>query len=51
MHYQKAYEMETIKGLVEESGLEYITAYDAFTRNEPTEESERVYVVVRERGK
>ena len=51
MHYQKAYELETIKGLVEESGLEYITAYDAFTRNEPTEESERVYVVVRERGK
>ena len=51
MHYQKAYDLETIKGLVEESGLEYITAYDAFTRNKPTTESERVYVVARERGK
>lgn len=51
MHYQKAYDLETIKGLVEESGLEYITAYDAFTRNQPTEESERIYVIVREKGK
>ena len=50
-HYQKAYDMETIKGLVEESGLEYVTAFDAFTRNMPTKESERVYVVARERGK
>lgn len=51
MHYQKAYDLETIKGLVEKSGLEYITAYDAFTRDMPTKESERVYVVARERGK
>ena len=51
MHYQKAYDLDTIKGLVEQSGLEYITAYDAFTRNKPTEISERVYVVARERGK
>lgn len=51
MHYQKAYDLETIKGLVEESGLEYITAFDAFTRNKPTEISERVYVVARDRGK
>ena len=51
MHYQKAYDLDTIKGLVEQSGLEYITAYDAFTRNKPTTESERVYVVARECGK
>lgn len=51
IHYQKAYDLKTIKGLVEESGLEYITAYDAFTRNEPTEESERIYVIAREKGK
>jgi len=51
MHYQKAYELDTIKRLVEESGLEFITAFDAFTRNMPTDESERVYVVARERGK
>jgi len=51
MHYQKAYELETIRRLVEQSGLEYITAYDAFTRNAPTEESERIYVIAREKGK
>ena len=51
MHYQKAYNLDAIKGLLEQSGLEYITAYDAFTRNQPTDESERVYVVARERGK
>ena len=50
-HFQKAYELETIKGLIEKSGLEYITAYDAFTKNVPIGESERVYVVAREKGK
>ena len=50
-HFQKAYELETIKGLVEQSGLEYITAYDALTKNAPTETSERIYVIAREKGK
>lgn len=50
-HFQKAYDLETIKRLIEQSGLEYITAYDAFTRNAPTEKSERIYVVAKERGK
>ena len=50
-HFQKAYDLETIKGLVEQSGLEYITAYDAFTKNAPHENSERIYVVAREYGK
>ncbi len=50
-HFQKAYNLETIKGLIEKSGLEYITAYDAFTKNAPSEISERVYVVARECGK
>lgn len=50
-HFQKAYDLETMKGLIEQSGLEYITAYDAFTKNEPTSESERIYVIAREKGK
>ena len=50
-HFQKAYELETIKGLLEQSGLEYITAYDAFTREKPTTQSERIYVIAREKGK
>lgn len=51
MHYQKAYDLETIKRLIEQSGLEYINAYDAFTRNAPIGESERIYVISREKGK
>ena len=50
-HIQKAYELETICRLIEQAGLEYITSYDAFTRNAPTEESERIYVIAREKGK
>ena len=51
MHYQKAYDLATMKEAVEQSGLEYIIAYDAFTRNQPTDESERIYVIAREKGK
>ena len=31
-HFQKAYDLETMKRLITQSGLEYITAYDAFTK-------------------
>ncbi len=50
-HFQRAYDLETMKKLIEASGLEYMTAYDAFTKNAPTNESERIYVIARERGK
>ena len=50
-HYQKSYDLKTIQRLSEQSGVEYITAYDAFTKNAPTETSERIYVIARERGK
>lgn len=50
-HFQKAYDLETIRQLVIQSGLEYITAYDAFTREAPTKTSERIYVIAKERGK
>ena len=51
VHHQRAYELETIKELIEKSGLEYVTAYDAFTKNMPTDQSERIYVIAREKGK
>lgn len=50
-HFQKAYDLKTIQRLIKKSGLEYITAYDAFTKNAPTKKSERIYVIARERGK
>lgn len=51
IHYQKAYNLDTIKRLIEQSGLIYETAYDAFTRNTPDDSSERIYVIARENGK
>lgn len=46
-HYQKAYALDTIRSLAERSGLELLHIYDAFTHEEPKEDSERVYVVLR----
>lgn len=50
-HFQKAYTYETMRRLIEESGLEFVTAYDAFSHDAPTEKSERIYMIARERGK
>ncbi|MDO4453989.1 MAG: class I SAM-dependent methyltransferase [Eubacteriales bacterium] len=50
-HYQKAYDLDTVKRLIEKAGMEYIACYEAFTRQQPKKESERVYVIAREKGK
>ncbi len=31
--------------------MEFITCYDAFTKNPPEKESERIYIIAREKGK
>ena len=49
-HYQKSYSLDTIRKLVEMSGLELLHIYDAFTHEEPKVDSERVYVVLRRPG-
>ena len=51
MHYQKAYTLDAMRELIEWSGLEFVTAYDAYTRKASTETSERICVVAREHGK
>ena len=48
VHYQRAYSVETIKRLLTEAGMEFVTVYDAFTKKPPTEKSERIYVIARE---
>ena len=48
-HYQRAYELNDIIQLIQEAGMEYVTAYDALTRNAPNELSERIYVIAREK--
>lgn len=48
VHYQRAYELDRIKALIAEAGLELVAVYDAFTQEAPKEESERVYFLARE---
>ena len=50
-HYQKCYELSTIKRLLEEAGMEFVAAYDAYTKNPVTDESEKILVIAREQGK
>jgi SAM-dependent methyltransferase len=48
-HVQKAYSLDTIKNLIKESGMEFVAAYDAFTRMPPNDKSERLYVIAKEK--
>lgn len=48
-HYRRAYTLDTIKQLIEKAGMEFVTVYDALTEKEPPEDSERVYVIAREK--
>jgi len=50
-HYQRCYELETIQKLLEEAGLEFVAMYDAYTKEPVSEESEKVLVIAREKGK
>jgi ubiquinone/menaquinone biosynthesis C-methylase UbiE len=50
-HVQRGYTLETIQELLEEAGMEFIAAYDAFTREPVKAESERMYIIAREQGK
>lgn len=50
-HLQRGYDLKKVQELLEEAGMEFAAMYDAFTREPVREESERVYVIARERGK
>ncbi|WP_367565770.1 class I SAM-dependent methyltransferase [Lacrimispora sp.] len=50
-HYQRAYPLEQVKAAIEAAGMEFITAYDAFTKAPVKGDSERIYVIAREQGK
>lgn len=50
-HLQRGYDLETVCKCLAQSGLEFVTAYDAFTKDAPHEKSERIYVIAREKGK
>ena len=50
-HYQRGYSLEQMHTLVEEAGMEFLAAYDAETKQAPTAESERIYIIAGEKGK
>lgn len=50
-HYEKGYEIEEIIELLEKAGLEFEACYDELTFHEPTERSQRVFFVAREKTK
>ena len=50
-HFQRAYEVERVQELLEAAGMEFVKTYHAFTHENKKEDSERVYVIAREKGK
>lgn len=51
IHYQRGYELERVKELLEEAGLAFVAAYDAFTKEPVKADSERIYVIAKEISK
>lgn len=47
-HYQRAYSLKEIKSALNEAGLEFVTAYNAFTKEKASQEHERIYVIAQE---
>ena len=44
-HFQRGYTLDEMLELVQASGLKFLAAYDAFTREAPGAKSERIYVI------
>lgn len=50
-HYQRAYTLDEIKTCLKDGGLTFVAAYDAFTKEAPRADSERIYVIAKEHTK
>ncbi len=50
-HEQRAYSLEEIRAMAEEAGMDFVAAYDGYTENEARPDSDRMLIVLRERGK
>lgn len=50
-HYQRGYTLDEMKEFLEAAGLLFVKAFDADNRGGVRPESERIYVIARERGK
>lgn len=50
-HYQRCYSLEEITSALKSAGMKLEAVYDAFTRETPKPDSERIYIIAREQGK
>ena len=50
-HYQKAYELDEIIEIIGIAGMEYLGYYEAFTKEEVKNDTERIFVICKEKGK
>lgn len=50
-HYERAYSLEEIKAALAEAGMTFVVSYNAFNRQPPDKNSERIYIIARENGK
>ncbi|MBQ6036046.1 MAG: class I SAM-dependent methyltransferase, partial [Lachnospiraceae bacterium] len=48
---QFVYSVDEVREFAEKAGMEFVACYDAFSDALPREDSERIYIVLRERGK
>lgn len=50
-HYERAYSLEEIKKALTDAGMTFVVSYQAFTRQPPNKDSERIYIIAKENGK
>ena len=50
-HFQRSYSLDQVLSAAEQAGMDFLAAYDAFTHLPVREDGERIYVILRERGK
>ncbi len=50
-HQQKAYGIDEIMQAITDAGMEFVCAYNAFTKDNINDENDRIYVIAKEKGK
>ena len=51
VHEEQGYTLEEVKGFLLAGGMEFVRVFDADTGEEPTDTSEKVFFIAREKGK
>lgn len=50
-HVQKGYSIDEIRRAISDAGMEFVAAFDAFGENSVRADSDRMYIIAREKGK